>query len=266
MMNSQTKIDGARTFATAFAQSLTAVLSEMSGAIWLLNVVDVGGVSSTNETPIHFRVRFKESICGECFIELYELQVKDLLRGILHETVDEITDKHIELLAKPIMSAMTKTADSLCEKFGPFNFEIDRVSELAFGGMFMIPIASREPGAELQVSLFFGGPLLDGLSAASGGEQVEEHESLTPSMSNLKMVMDVELNVSLRFGQRQLTLREVLDLASGSVVELDRTVDEPVELFLDGRLIARGEAVVVDGNYGLRVTEIPQPLASYLPN
>jgi flagellar motor switch protein FliN/FliY len=78
--------------------------------------------------------------------------------------------------------------------------------------------------------------------------------------------MDVELNVSLRFGQRQLPLREVLDLTSGSVIELDRMADEPVELFLDGKLIARGEAVVVDGNYGLRVTEIPRPVASYLTN
>jgi flagellar motor switch protein FliN/FliY len=75
--------------------------------------------------------------------------------------------------------------------------------------------------------------------------------------------MDVELNVSLRFGQRQLPLREVLELASGSVVELDRQVDDPVELLLDGKVIARGEAVIVDGNYGLRVTEIPQPITSH---
>jgi len=65
--------------------------------------------------------------------------------------------------------------------------------------------------------------------------------------------------VTLRFGQRQLTLREVLDLSSGSVVELDRHVEEPIELLLDGRVIARGEAVVVDGNYGLRVSEVAQP-------
>lgn len=75
----------------------------------------------------------------------------------------------------------------------------------------------------------------------------------------LDLVMDVELNVTLRFGQRQLTLREVLDLSSGSVVELDRHVEESIELLLDGRVIARGEAVVVDGNYGLRVSEVVQP-------
>ena len=75
--------------------------------------------------------------------------------------------------------------------------------------------------------------------------------------------MDVELNVSLRFGQRQLPLREVLELGSGSVVELDRMVDEPVELLLDGKLVARGEAVIVDGNYGLRITEIPQAVETH---
>jgi flagellar motor switch protein FliN len=53
----------------------------------------------------------------------------------------------------------------------------------------------------------------------------------------------------------------VLELTSGSVIELDRHVEEPVELLLDGKVIARGEAVVIDGNYGLRVTEVPQPVS-----
>ena len=79
---------------------------------------------------------------------------------------------------------------------------------------------------------------------------------------NLQLVMDVELNVTLRFGQRQLALREVLELTSGSVIELDRQVEEPVELLLEGKVIARGEAVVIDGNYGLRVTEVPQPISA----
>lgn len=82
----------------------------------------------------------------------------------------------------------------------------------------------------------------------------------TREQPNLDLVLDVELNVTLRFGQRLMSLREVLDLTSGSVIELDRQVDEPVELLLDGKVIARGEAVVVDGNYGLRVTEVPQPI------
>ena len=68
--------------------------------------------------------------------------------------------------------------------------------------------------------------------------------------------MDVELAVTLRFGCRQTTLHEVLDLATGAVLELDREIQDPVDLVLNGRVIARGEVVVVDGNYGLRINEV----------
>jgi len=54
-----------------------------------------------------------------------------------------------------------------------------------------------------------------------------------------------------------MTLREILDLASGSVIELDREVQEPADLLLGDKLIARGEVVIVDGNYGIRITEVP---------
>ena len=74
--------------------------------------------------------------------------------------------------------------------------------------------------------------------------------------ANLDMLRDVHLGVVLRFGQRQLPLREILAFGAGTVIELDQNVDDPVELLLDDKIIARGEVVVVDGNYGLRVTEI----------
>jgi len=76
------------------------------------------------------------------------------------------------------------------------------------------------------------------------------------SQVQLDLLMDVELAVTLRFGSRRLLLREVLDLSPGAVVDLDRQVEEPVDLLLDGRLVARGEVVVLDGNYGVRVAEI----------
>jgi flagellar motor switch protein FliN len=72
----------------------------------------------------------------------------------------------------------------------------------------------------------------------------------------LDLLMDVELAVTLRFGSRRLVLREILDLNPGSVIELDRRVEEPVDMLLDGRVVARGDVVIMDGNYGLRVTEV----------
>lgn len=74
--------------------------------------------------------------------------------------------------------------------------------------------------------------------------------------NKLGMLMDVELEVTMRFGGRRMLLKDILDLCTGSVVELDQQVQEPVDLLLDGKVVARGEVVVVDGNYGFRVTEL----------
>ena len=92
----------------------------------------------------------------------------------------------------------------------------------------------------------------------TAGNPSAEIESLL-RQGNLGLLMDVELGVMLRFGCRQATLREVLELTSGAVLELDREIQEPVDLLLNGRVIARGDVVVIDGNYGLRVTEVASP-------
>jgi flagellar motor switch protein FliN/FliY len=95
-------------------------------------------------------------------------------------------------------------------------------------------------------------PAMDSSTAASPPPSAASQ----PSAGALDTLMDVQLAMTLRFGARRLLLREVLDLSPGSVVELDRKVQEPVELLLDGRLVARGEVVVIDGSYGLRVTDV----------
>ena len=130
--------------------------------------------------------------------------------------------------------------------------------------MFVVPLRAQVDGSSsASVFLYFDGRLLEALSSAAGQEPGDPAKrQFNPS--NLRLVMDVELNVSLRFGQREMPLREVLELTSGSVIELDRMVDDPVEMLLDGKVVARGEAVIVDGNYGLRVTEIPQTLDAHL--
>jgi flagellar motor switch protein FliN/FliY len=76
------------------------------------------------------------------------------------------------------------------------------------------------------------------------------------SLPSLDLLLDVELDATIRFGGRHLGLREILSMKAGSVVELDQRLDEPAELFVAGRLIARGDVVVVDDCFGLRVTEV----------
>jgi flagellar motor switch protein FliN/FliY len=78
----------------------------------------------------------------------------------------------------------------------------------------------------------------------------------TVSSKTLDLLLDVALPVSVSFGKTSLQIREVLKLNTGSVVELDRLVSEPVEVIVNNCVIARGEVVVVDGNYGVRVIHL----------
>jgi flagellar motor switch protein FliN len=81
-----------------------------------------------------------------------------------------------------------------------------------------------------------------------------------PALSpGLELLLDVELEASLRFGSREMPLGEILDLGPGDVVELDRHVADPVDLIVGDKIVARGEVVLVNGNFGLRVTEVAAP-------
>ena len=73
---------------------------------------------------------------------------------------------------------------------------------------------------------------------------------------NIDRLLDVELEIIVRFGVTNIPLREMVRMGNGSMIELDRAVDEPVELLVNGRHLARGSVVVVDGYYGVRITEI----------
>jgi flagellar motor switch protein FliN/FliY len=75
----------------------------------------------------------------------------------------------------------------------------------------------------------------------------------------INLLLDVELEVSLRFGCKELPLGEILDLGPGDVVQLDRNVSDPVDLVVGDKIVACGEVVLVNGNFGLRVTEVASP-------
>jgi flagellar motor switch protein FliN/FliY len=73
---------------------------------------------------------------------------------------------------------------------------------------------------------------------------------------NLDLLLDVEIPVSVEVGRTQMSLEDVLRLVPGSVIALDKKSEEPVDLRVNGKLVARGEVVLVDDSYGLRVTQI----------
>jgi flagellar motor switch protein FliN/FliY len=75
----------------------------------------------------------------------------------------------------------------------------------------------------------------------------------------MEMILDIPLDVTVELGRVRMLIKDVLDLSSGSIVELDRVAGEPVDLLVNGRLIAKGEVVVIEDNFGIRITEIISP-------
>jgi flagellar motor switch protein FliN len=87
-------------------------------------------------------------------------------------------------------------------------------------------------------------------SSASAGKAAEK----TPE--NLDLILDIDMPLTVRFGEATVTIDALSRLGPGSLVELSRQPDDPVDLLINGRLVARGEVVVVSGNYGVRVIQV----------
>jgi flagellar motor switch protein FliN/FliY len=261
-MDNQVNKKAAGAFASSFAAALTEPLSKALGVTAVLAVKQDAEVETSQERPVHFRLNANGGARGQCFVEFYEPLVAEAGAKILGKASAGFVPEHADALGKVIASALPALSAALAPEHPGLTFKVDQVSDLACGGMLVVPMSlaiGEKP--ERPVLLYFDQQMVATLTSASAAREGSAEFAFDPT--NLKLVMDVELTMSLRFGQCQMPLREVLDLASGSVIELDRHVEDPVELLLDGKVIARGEAVIVDGNYGLRVTEVPHPIASH---
>ncbi len=103
-----------------------------------------------------------------------------------------------------------------------------------------------------------------------GGEDITPVKSvsfqqLTPSdevvdKDNIDRLMDVGLNLSVELGRKEMQIKEILSLGPGKIIELDKLAGEPVDLLVNGKLLAKGEVVVVDENFGVRITELINPV------
>jgi flagellar motor switch protein FliN/FliY len=90
---------------------------------------------------------------------------------------------------------------------------------------------------------------MDPKTEKSGGE----------SSRRLDMLLDVPLEVNVELGRTRMTIQDLLTLGPGSVIELDKVAGEALDILVNGRLVARGEAVVVNDKFGIRITDIVSP-------
>jgi flagellar motor switch protein FliN/FliY len=209
------------------------------------------------ETTAIFRLIVDGALSGICLVEFRESRIEKLVAKAVGDPSDTVVGGHEELFRRIMETVTDGLMTYLSSKGEMVTVKLNAEADPHFKAKTTVSLAPSEVGQPaLLVLLHIDSDLLGGI--CSPGRECSKVESVSRQFgaANLELVMDVELGVSLRFGQCKMLLRDVLELTSGYVFQLDRQVDDPVELMLDGKVIARGEAVVIDGNYGLRVTEL----------
>jgi len=91
------------------------------------------------------------------------------------------------------------------------------------------------------------------------GEPSSYHHSSVSDPDGLSLLMDIPLEISVELGRVKMLVKDVVELGTGSIVEIDKAAGEPVDVMVNGRLVARGEVVVIEDNFGVRLTEILNP-------
>ncbi len=90
----------------------------------------------------------------------------------------------------------------------------------------------------------------------STSDPTDATSSPEPATASLDLLKDVEVEITLEIGRRRLRIAEVLKLTTGQTLELAKAAGEPLDIFVNGRLLGRGEAIVVGDRYGVRITEV----------
>ncbi len=90
--------------------------------------------------------------------------------------------------------------------------------------------------------------------------ELSEADGQSKSDVDINIILDVDVDLALEVGRANMSVRNLLQLNQGSIIELDRAADEPLDVLVNGTLVARGEVVVVNESFGVRLTEIVTPL------
>ena len=171
--------------------------------------------------------------------------------------VDDVTDSTLALLvpadvAAAFMDALPHSSGGSSSMMGGLSSseleDLSNVSGTDFGGFGGGDFGGGSMGP-------MGGGGFGGAFGGGGGGG--GHSSSVPE--NVNMLLDIELDVAIELGRTDLSIKRILELAPGSIVELDRLAGEPVDLMVNNKVVAKGEVVVVDESFGIRIVSLVSP-------
>ncbi|MFZ0685979.1 MAG: FliM/FliN family flagellar motor switch protein [Terriglobales bacterium] len=248
-------------FLEVIRQATCEVFSKSLGATWSAEIDTSERASAPDDAVVYFEVSSSGDLQGGASIEIRTPDALFLSQTFLAEPIDvsaELTEPRregLEQLLRQVAGAAAKALGSIC---GEVAMEVTSGEPPAGQQTTVTLVVSGGSSSNLALKLSLSPELVASISAARPNPTPASHadSAAIPREPNVNLLLEVKLNLVLRFGQRMLSLREILDLNAGAVIELNREVQEPADLLLGDKVIARGQVVIVDGNYGLRITEV----------
>jgi flagellar motor switch protein FliN/FliY len=272
--------DGAESYLRAWTASACNVLEKITGTAFTALDLPADEVAQEVETlreqGVWLRFTVEKALKGEQSFGVRKSDALRLAQILMGEPLNESGEFSSEY------------QDALAELFRQFAGTAALALKPLVGGEVSLQLTENDPGnwkphlqwaAQLKSEGTAQFPLvilLDpdlGASLASGpsGKTAQPLGASKPNVPatsaaasrgnrNIELLLDVELQVALRFGKCEMQLGRILELSAGAVVELDQKILEPVELLVGGKVVAQGEVVVMDGHYALRVTEVLNPI------
>jgi flagellar motor switch protein FliN/FliY len=270
-------------FAGVFANEAVATIEGLTGqapSIVLKEAEDISIVSNVIPPIALIHVSFSGDTAGRGLIMMppqLATALGDMMLGGDGEAKDTMSDEDIDAakeIVSNIVGAMSTTLGSQKElpkltikperaefiaengevnldayaKMFVFSFTLGTINSLM---MFAIDsgINTALSGGKISAPPASSGSIFDSPSEPS--VKLEEGE-----MKNISLIMDVKLPVRVRIGKKKMLLKDVLSMDIGSVIELNQLANDPLDILVDDHVIAQGEVVIVDGNFGVQITSI----------
>ncbi len=253
-------------FLDAVCKAASEVFSAALGANWSVDIDATDPAPSVGTSIVSFQLSTSGGLQGHAAIQAGTADGLVLAQKFLQESLDpsaELNKDRKEALEELLRQVAGLAATKIKGLFGETKLDVSTVEPPTWQGVDVALLAAEATSGKLPLGLRLSPELLASVSSTRAAAPTptpaansEPSNAAVTHEPNFDLLLGVNLNLTLRFGQRVLPLREILDLTSGSVIELDREVEEPADLLLGDKLIARGEVVIVDGNYGIRITEV----------
>lgn len=213
-----------------------------------LTVMDLGKEHLELSTDFHemVSIKFKMEIEGLIDSEIMQIIPMEAVKNMINSLMGGTMEESLDVMAKeitppppqqPIVEEPSYVPELEDNYMSPDMWQQDAYSNMA---------SNVKKGEQLTVQPVQFAPLRE--------------SSLPQTPQNIGLIMDVPLDVTVELGKTKKTIKDILDLHQGAIIQIDKMAGEPVDLMVNGKLIAKGEVVVIDESYGIRITTIISPM------